>query len=90
MRAFRHTCKKLYFLLEIYWLENRNKYQKCIDVDFCVDAAIAVDFDIDEILEVPELLFADDVDVNAAKRKRSFITQYDFESRDIERTKQKI
>ena len=53
-------------------MENRNKYQKCIDVDFCIVGAIAVDFNIDEILEVLELLFADDVDVNAAKRKRSF------------------
>ena len=53
--------RELYF-----FLEERNKNQNCIDVNFCIDAAIAVDFDIDEILKVMELLFADDIGVNVA------------------------
>ena len=57
-RAFRYKCKKLYFLIE-----ERNKNQNSIDIDFCIDAAIAVDFNIDEILKVLELLFADDINV---------------------------
>ena len=65
-KGVSRICKKLYILLEIYWLEDINKHQKCIDFDFCIDAAIAVDFDIDEI-EVLDLLFADDIYVNAAK-----------------------
>ena len=43
-------------------------------------AAIAVDFDIDEILKVLKLLM---ILTLALLKGRSFITQYDFESRDI-------
>ena len=69
LRAFRHKCKKLCFLLE-----DRNKNQNCIDVDFCIDAAIAVSFGIDEILKVLELPFAYDIDVNAAKETFLYYT----------------
>ena len=47
-----------------------------------LSSKIAVHFDIDEILKVLELLFADDIGVNAAKGIFLFYT-VDFESRDI-------